>query len=348
MQNSLAMNTIELEISNPCNERCVHCYRVCENTKRGFLSARQAQSVLEQAKAIGADKVTITGGEPLLNPEWRDIVSAAEKLDFLISFFSNGSLLKEADADFLATVKNLNGVQFSLYALDERTHDAITGVSGSCAGTKNAISLLRERQIPLFVSCPVMKENKSAVLAVMRWCDSEGINSCADIFIFGDSDYTGKNLSHRLSWSEIRDFFEETMKDGGRLSYVWGSGHGERDLRKIEFYGGAARSLCVSGDGTIYPAIGWYEPLGNIATDSIKDVFYNSPILQKLRGIKASDISECARCGCVDFCTFCFTPHISANHGKLGKVDKDGYCKFVALRKKLAYERDARLGKVAE
>ena len=47
------MTNINLGISNPCNEQCVHCYRVCEGTKRGFLLAAQARSVLEQAKALG-------------------------------------------------------------------------------------------------------------------------------------------------------------------------------------------------------------------------------------------------------------------------------------------------------
>lgn len=339
-----AMTNIDLEISNPCNERCVHCYRVCEGTKRGFLSATQARSILEQAKALSAKATTITGGESLLNPEWKEIVRIADELGFCISFFSNGSLMKEADADFLSTVKNLKEVQFSLYALDEVIHDSITGLKGSCKGTKNAIKLLRERNVPIFVSCPTMLENKTAVLDVMRWCDDEGIPSCADIFIFGDSAYTGKNLAHRLSWDDLHDFYEETMKDNGKLSYVWGNGFGERNLSEIEFYGGAAHSLCVAGDGTIYPSIGWYEPLGNIEKDKISDVFQNHPLLNELRKIHAFDIAECKECKCADFCDFCFSPHITANHGELGKVDAE-YCKFVALRKRLASERNARLEK---
>ena len=78
MSTESTMTSISLEISNPCNERCVHCYRVCEGTKRGFLSAAQARSVLEQAKTLGATSVTITGGESLLNSEWREIVQAAD------------------------------------------------------------------------------------------------------------------------------------------------------------------------------------------------------------------------------------------------------------------------------
>lgn len=258
---------IELEISNPCNERCLHCYRGCNSTRKGFLSAAQTKNVLKQAKNLGVKSVTITGGEALLNPEWREIIEIADDLDYQTLLFTNGSLLNEKDMDFLSNVKNLKEVQISLYSMEESVHDSITGLKGSCEKTKNAIKLLRERKIPLFVSCPVMKENKSAVFDVMRWCDDNNIPSCADIFIFGSSDYSKSNLSHRLSWKELEDFFEETMKDNGRLSYIWGKGYGDRRLNEIEFYNGAAHSLCVSGDGTIYPAIGWYEPLGNISAD---------------------------------------------------------------------------------
>ena len=87
------MTHIELEISNPCNERCLHCYRVCAGTRRGFLSEKQARSVLSQARELGAASVTITGDEALLNPEWRGIVAAADGIGFHTSLFTNGTLM---------------------------------------------------------------------------------------------------------------------------------------------------------------------------------------------------------------------------------------------------------------
>lgn len=336
------MTHIELEISNPCNEHCIHCYRVCNDTRRGFLSAQQAKSVLEQASALGASSVTITGGESLLNPEWKDIVQTADELGFRILFFSNGSRMTENDADFLLRIKNLKEVQFSLYALDENIHDEITRLHGSCAGTKNAIRLVCERNIPLFISIPVMKENKNAALDVMRWCDDNEIPNCADIFIFGTSDYRKGNASHRLSRADYDDFFEATMKDAGRFSYIWGKSFGKQNLSEISFYNGAASLLCVSGDGTIYPMIGWYEPLGNISTDSLETVYKTHPLLENLRKIKVTDIPECNACNANDFCDFCCLPHITANKGELGKLDSD-FCHFVRLRKQFANRRDALL-----
>ncbi len=239
----IRMTSLELEISNPCNERCLHCYRVCQSTKKGFLSEKQAKSVLQQAKKLGAKQVTVTGGEALINHDWQKILQTADMMDYRISLFTNGTMMSESAADFLAGLSHLKEVQFSLYALDESIHDRITGLSGSCSRTRAAIGMLRERNIPIFVSCPVMKENKTAAARVMRWCDDNNVPSCADIFIFGSSDYSKSNLSHRLSWAELDEFFDLTMQDNGRLSYIWGNSYGKRDLSQIEFYGGSPQSI---------------------------------------------------------------------------------------------------------
>lgn len=346
MKSFPTMTDLELEISNPCNEKCIHCYRTCKNTKKGFLSARQAESVFSQAKALGASRVTITGGEMLLNSEWKDIVRIADSLDFRISLFSNGTRLTEKDADFIRGIQGVKNIQISLYALDETVHDLIAGVKGACVRTKNAISILRNRNLPLFVSCPVMKENRFAVLDVMKWCDDNEIQSCADVFIFGASDYSGRNLEHRLDRNDLYAFFDETMKDNGRLSYVWGKKYEHKDLTKIKFYGNAVSSLCISGDGQIYPSIGWYEPLGNIDNDSLEKIYKNHPLLRKIRSIAAADIKECLNCSVADYCEFCPIPHLTANKGELFKLDTN-FCDYVRLRELFVQKRDSILQNTA-
>lgn len=185
-----------------------------------------------------------------------------------------------------------------------------------------------------------MKENTKEIPNVMRWCDENDIPSCSDIFIFSSSDYSKSNLEHRTSKDDLAEFFIESMKDKGKLSYIWGVSKEKRDLSQIDFYGGATDNLCVSGDGSIYPMIGWYEKLGDIKTNTLKEVFENNALLKKIRTIRASDIAECKACDCSDFCDFCCSTHICANDGELYKVDKD-YCEFVRIRKEYAAQRDS-------
>lgn len=342
------MTNLELEISNPCNERCVHCYRTCSNTAKGFLSAAQAENIAEQVVPLMQEnhrEVLITGGESMLNPEWKEIVKCFTEKGFRVSLFTNGTLLDKKTADFLAQFnrKQLKEVQFSLYAIDEKVHDSVTRLKGSFQKTMKAIKLLRERKVPVFVSCPAMQENKKAFPDLMRWADKNDIPSCVDLYIFGSSDYTGSNLSQRLSFTDLEDFFKISLENDGELSYIWGN---KKDVDLTEkFYGAASSLLCISGDGTIYPMIGWYTPLGSIHTDSIKNIFFNSPFLQKIRTISISDIPECHTCEAVNYCFFCPSPHITANNGELYKLDKD-FCNFIKLKKNFVERRYDFLKKV--
>ena len=79
------MSSFDLEISNPCNKRCVHCYRVYDEKKRGFLSAAQVRNGFEQAKALGTTETTITGRELFLNHEWRD-KARDELVDYYVDY----------------------------------------------------------------------------------------------------------------------------------------------------------------------------------------------------------------------------------------------------------------------
>ena len=114
------LKSLSLEISNPCNERCVHCYRVCDSTRQGFLTIEDVRLVFKQIENIRSDKlqVTITGGEALLNRNWKEILTIIQNEGCSFSLFSNGTLLSDADADFVASLvsKGLKEVQLSIYA----------------------------------------------------------------------------------------------------------------------------------------------------------------------------------------------------------------------------------------
>lgn len=337
------MTDLELEISNPCNERCVHCYRTCGHTVHGFLSQQDVEHILEAASPLmntGHKEVLITGGESLLNPEWQKIVTVCVQKGFRVTLFTNGTLLDERAADFLAQFARtqLKEVQFSLYALDSSVHDSITKLNGSHQKTMRAIALLRERNVPVFIACPAMQENKTAFPQLMRWADTEAIPSCVDLFIFGSSDYYGSNLSHRLSFADLEDFFAASLENNGELAYIWGS---KSDVNPAieQFYGAACSSLCISGDGAIYPMIGWYTPLGSIQQDSIQDIFLHHPLLQKIRGLTINDIPACKQCDLIPYCSFCPATHLTAHNGELYKVDTD-FCAYIRLKKDFIARRD--------
>ena len=345
------LTSLSFEISNPCNERCVHCYRVCDSTKQGFLSIDDIQLAFKQIENIRSDKlqVTITGGEALLNRDWKEILSFIQNKRCSFSLFSNGTLLSDTDADFIESLvgKGLKEVQLSIYALDPVIHDNVTNLKGSCIKTLQALQKLRMRNVPVSISCPATQVNKNNLADIMRWADKEKIPSCVDLFIFGTSDYSKRNFSQRLNVDDLERFYEETMQNNGELAYVWGYNRQKPKPSESLFYGAAANGLCISGDGSIYPMIGWYEKMGNIHQDSIEDIYTNHPILQQCRKIKVSNFSECIKCDAYGYCSLCPLPHLAANHGNLLKLDKS-YCDYVHKTKELAERRDKIMEELAK
>ena len=345
----IKLKNLDLEISNPCNEHCVHCYRTCDSTKLGFLSLNDVRNIFENIKDVREKQinVVITGGEALLNREWRSILEYCISQNARVSLFTNGSLVTENDIKFLAQFRDsqrFREIQISLYSLLPEVHDSITNLNGSCVKSLNAIKMLKSAGLPVFVSCPVMQANKNTIADLMRWMDIHNIGSCADLQIFPSSDYQNGNKNQKLDKSDLEDFYVETKKNSFELGYVWG--YNRKNIKSLDalFYGSAAYGLLVSGDGNIYPMIGWYEKLGNIHQDSLQEIFLNNPILNECRKIKVSDFAECRQCEALGYCSFCPTTHLTANRGKLMMLNHE-YCDYVHLVKQMAERRDSVLNK---
>ena len=89
--------------------------------------------------------------------------------------------------------------------MNEDTHDSITGLQGSFKKTIQAIRLLHGHNIPIQINCPIMKQNKEEYSDVMKWARSMNIEADSDYLLFGCYDCSMKNLTCRLSLSEVED-----------------------------------------------------------------------------------------------------------------------------------------------
>jgi radical SAM protein with 4Fe4S-binding SPASM domain len=155
--------TGSFELTERCNLGCVHCYI---NQPAGDRIARRREmdtamigSILEQIAAAGCLKLLITGGEPLLRPDFLDIYMQAKRLGLIVTLFTNGTLLTEAIADQLAEYPPYS-IEITVYGATAKTYQAITGSAAAFDRCMNANRLLRERQLPLALKSVVLKQNR--------------------------------------------------------------------------------------------------------------------------------------------------------------------------------------------
>lgn len=96
--------TATFELTPLCNFRCRMCYvRLDESRIPEFgrlNSTDEWLSLASQAMKMGLYTVTLSGGEPLLHPEFEKIYVGLSRMGLLVSILSNGSLLTEKHIAF--------------------------------------------------------------------------------------------------------------------------------------------------------------------------------------------------------------------------------------------------------
>jgi MoaA/NifB/PqqE/SkfB family radical SAM enzyme len=85
------MNYVCFNITSECNMRCPYCYRV-GNTK-GKVSLENAVGYIDHLVRYGCKTINITGGEPLLNNEWKEIIKYCADKGLFIILSTNGMQL---------------------------------------------------------------------------------------------------------------------------------------------------------------------------------------------------------------------------------------------------------------
>lgn len=118
--------------------------------------------------------------------------------------------------DILSEMKKnpLLSVQVSLYSMDATVHDSITKLSGSFEKTKAGILRLCDENIPVQISCPIIKQNKDTYVDVLHWGWDHNIAVATEPVIFAAYDHSGCNLANRLSIEEVDDVLTVQMQEG--------------------------------------------------------------------------------------------------------------------------------------
>lgn len=95
------LEALYFTINQQCNLECAHCLTNSgPKAKTPPITLDDIRRIAEDAHAVGAKRFYVTGGEPLLHPEFFEIIAYLQSLGEVV-FFTNGTLLDEATMDRL-------------------------------------------------------------------------------------------------------------------------------------------------------------------------------------------------------------------------------------------------------
>ena len=211
-QRKAHLKSIQFELTSRCNERCIHCY--IPNAKKNVgsdMSYEQVCDIINQFAEMGGIHVSLSGGEVFLHKDIIRIIQYCREKDMEICILSNLISLRDIQIPFIKAA-NVSYIQTSLYSMDPEIHDSITTIKGSQEKTKAALEKLIAADVPVQISCPLMKANKDSYRAVLQYAQSLQIKAFSDYIMMGEADLSTDNLVNRLSISEtervIRDIIE--------------------------------------------------------------------------------------------------------------------------------------------
>ena len=167
-----------LELTRRCNLRCAHCYLGDQADQHRLrdreLGAEAMKAALSEWAEAGCLYLLITGGAPLLRPDFPDVYRHARGLGLVVSVFSNGTLVDDGAVELFRDLPPRR-VEISLYGATAATHDVATGVPGSHARTWAGIRRLHEAGIRVGLKTLLMTTNLREFEAMERQAEVLGV-----------------------------------------------------------------------------------------------------------------------------------------------------------------------------
>lgn len=150
------------ELTARCNLDCKMCYiHKRENdsvVKNKELTTEQWISLAQKAQQKGTLLILLTGGEPFLRADFKEIYTACRKLGLLVSINTNGTLITEEMISFLKKdpPRRMN---ITLYGASRKTYEMLCGDGKAYDRVCHAVLALKNAGIRVKLNYSVTPQN---------------------------------------------------------------------------------------------------------------------------------------------------------------------------------------------
>lgn len=149
-----------IEVTRRCNLKCIHCLvESGPNVNDEELKITDWKLVIDEASMLGCGGIGIGGGEPLLVKDLPELIQHAQSKGVPVVIFTNATVLQ---SDLIESLKNVQ-INVSIYGPHGNIHDQITCVPGSFQAMVGNVLRLKEYDISVRMTMPIMRENQNYI-----------------------------------------------------------------------------------------------------------------------------------------------------------------------------------------
>jgi len=280
-----------LELTYRCPLHCVFCYNPTNFARiKDELDTAHWLRVLNEARALGAVQLGLSGGEPLVRDDLEVIVAEAHRLGFYINLITSGVGLTE---ERIAALKSagLDHIQLSFQDSSQKMNDFLSSTRTFDLKSKVA-ALIKKYDYPMVLNVVLHRMNIDHVEEILRMADGMG----AEYVELANTQYYGWAWHNRAQLMPSREQVERAeavtrrfRERGGRPMQIFFVVPDYYERRPKPCMNGLGSIfLTVTPDGTALPCHAARMLPGlefpNVRTSSIDEVWYDSSGFNHFRG----------------------------------------------------------------
>jgi radical SAM protein with 4Fe4S-binding SPASM domain len=303
--------SVTVEVTRRCPLTCSHCYNnlpmADATARREELTTEEHHRLLDQLAEAGCLWLLFTGGEIFARHDFLDIYKHAKGKGFIITLFTNGTLITERIADTLAEWRPF-AIEITLYGRTRETYERLTRIPGSYDRCLQGIRLLKERGLPLSLKTVAVAVNHSEVWEMKRFAEEElGVPFKFDAMMTPRIDCSQSPIAVRLTPEEI---VELDLSDPGRMR-EWGEFSREfirpqqPEGRENEVYhcGGGINSFAIDPLGKMSICVLSHQDEFDLRKGTLAGGWDH--FLDRVRRKTITRVTKCTACQLKSVCGMC-------------------------------------------
>ncbi len=303
-----------IELTDRCNLNCRHCGSECDQAGSRFIESGPVLRMLDElSEDMGREEfmICVTGGEPLLHPDFERIIRKINECDIPWGMTTNATLINEAMAVKLKELR-MGSISVSLDGLKE-DHEWLRRVPGSFDKAVQGVKKLQALGIDVQITTVIHKRNFEKLEEIYRFMWELGVRSWRVINVdpIGRAGSTGSLFLDKDEIVRLLEFIrEKRFRTDNPMDVCYGCSHYlsfeyENETRDFYFQCGAGTTVAaILCNGDIYgcPDIERRPELvqGNIKTDRFSEVWYHR--FRQYRYDRSELCEECRNCPEREYC----------------------------------------------
>lgn len=188
------------ELSPLCNMDCRMCYvKMTKQQQESMGRLRTNKEWIDlaiQAREEGMLFLLLTGGEPFLVENFKDLYIKLHKMGFCISINTNGTMIDENVVSWLKHYPPMR-INMTLYGASDETYERLCRNPKGFTQATKAISLLKENNIQVKLNCSVTPYNKDDLKLIIDFANANDLIVQPTAYMFPplrkDKSMIGKN-----------------------------------------------------------------------------------------------------------------------------------------------------------